>query len=181
LHCPGENYLLPDGTPDYSITCSGHGTCIDGISCMCDSAWDGFSDDCSQLACPREDVTMQDGTVQQVHCSGVGACYNDVVALNASCDANGVSAATPPQYLLQPNDYVNFYVDCASSTMTIARCLCANTATQSAPKCEAITLEEGNIVVLDPAGSRARPFPGLSTLLATALAVALLRPLRRRL
>jgi len=182
LHCPGENYLLPDGSPDYLMTCSGHGMCIDGISCMCESEWDGFSDDCSQLACPREDVTMQDGTIQQVHCSGVGACRNIVVEMgaNASCGADGVSALTPRDFVQPPNDYVAFYVDCATARMTIAQCVCANTATQSAPKCEPITLEEGNIVVIDPAASRARPFPGVSAMLATALAAALLRPLRFR-
>ena len=56
-------YRLPDGSPDYSFTCSGHGVCIDGEMCQCEPAWDGFSADCSQLACPYDDVDQPDGTV----------------------------------------------------------------------------------------------------------------------
>ena len=174
-HCPGEDYLLPDGTPDYMTTCSGHGMCIDGTTCECEEAWAGFSLDCSQLACPREEMTLADGTEANLPCTGVGTCYNDLVTLNASvtaCNAEGVTSLTPSEHVVPPIDFVAFYVNCDERTMTIARCQCTG-ITQSAPMCAPITLEQGSIQVLGAAGRRANPSLWLSLVLSTVVATAI--------
>ena len=184
LHCPGEDYRLPDGSPDYSMTCSGHGKCIDGESCLCEDEWDGyFSDDCSQLACPAEDVENDDGTTTKFFCSGVGQCANlPLTPLNgtASCDANGGYAGiTPDQYLVAqgffPNDYVAYYVNCETRMMTIAKCECPDYSTQMPPDCQRIVLAEASITVLDGAARRvdASSSRALATVaVATAFATA---------
>ena len=46
---------------------------------MCEPEWSGFSDDCSQLACPSE-LADVDGENIEVYCNNRGACANTVNA-----------------------------------------------------------------------------------------------------
>ena len=176
------------------MTCSGHGVCIDGERCQCEAAWDGaplgLPADCSQLACPSEDVAQTDGTTTKYYCSGVGMCINlPVQALNATvqaCDENGNSPLVPDQYLedgimmangevkfFQSHDYVAHYVECAARTMTIAKCDCPDPRTQVPPDCRPIILAEAEIRVLDSAARRAHPSSwGVLASLVAAMAVA---------
>jgi len=175
LHCPGEDPRGPDGEPDYSFTCSGHGRCIAGEYCECEPAWDGFSDDCSHLACPAD--PSEDEDEERTFCTGVGECINaPLVQLNDTvtvCDENGESTLSPHEFVRPPNDWVARYVDCEARTMLIAQCSCP--PMRSIPFCGEITVEEGSLTVLgSPAASRVRPSAGASFAIAMAVAVAFL-------
>ena len=177
LHCPGENYLTPSGRPDYTMTCSGHGVCIDGIACQCDAAWDGFSDDCSQLACPMMTITDANGVDSEVYCSGVADCYNpDPFPLNSTavaCDADGNPLVTPHPYLENPINFVGFYVDCETRMMTVAQCACQG-ITQAPPDCAPVQLKGDSLTVIDsPAPARVAPSRGTSVAIAAVLAASL--------
>lgn len=142
LHCPGEDPRTgPNGSlPDYTSTCSNHGICIDGSYCQCEPAWDGFSTDCSQLACPTTEEVQDDGSVVQSFCSGNGECYNTRVA-SVSCPGGNPSAVNPSDYLpaLEQSDYVAYAVDCVAGEIVFARCQCINFNFAS-PKCELISV-----------------------------------------
>jgi hypothetical protein len=164
-HCPGDEqdpkYLLPDGRPDFTYTCSGHGQCRDGTTCICEAEWSLDPDRCSLLSCPKEEVTLVDGSTDVAHCSGVGACINiKDVALNATtvaCDSAGNPLVLPEQLTPPPIvpafDYIHYAIDCQARLMTIAQCDCP-LPTQSAPKCEKINVAAAKLEVVGSAGRR---------------------------
>jgi len=162
LHCPGENYRLPDGSPDYTRTCSGHGICIDGEYCQCEAAWNGFSDDCSMLACPRTEVESDTGETELQYCNGVGTCYN-TVNTSIVCPAD-------PSGAVPNDDYVAYHVDCATNTMTLARCSCPPGFVQ--PRCAAFTATEAqNVLVTSPGTVAVQSQLLLTVVLAVSVAV----------
>jgi len=136
LHCPGAD------TTDYTTTCSGHGICIDGQYCRCEQAWNGFSTDCSQLACPSTaDASSTDGDSALQFCNGAGECYNTV---NSSVTCPTSASETVGM------DFVAQSLDCGAGTITIARCRCE--VGTIPPQCMAFTATEAtNVLVTSPA------------------------------
>ena len=85
LFCPSDvPEFLPDGRRDYTKTCSGHGTCIDGEYCDCEPAFtmpegagtileDGTiapASDCSMLSCSMNTFTDAAGNEVTAYCNG---------------------------------------------------------------------------------------------------------------
>jgi len=157
LHCPGE------AMDDYTKTCSGHGYCKDGLQCMCDPEWSGFSEDCSQLACPSSEVpsATSDTPVLQ-YCNGVGTCHNTINA-SITCPANPADSVFPP------NDYVAFSADCDAGILTIARCQCPPGTIP--PNCATFTATEAsNELVTSAARGCASREAGLTFTLSLLIA-----------
>ena len=147
LHCPGENPVGADGLVDYTMTCSGHGTCIDGLACQCEAEWSGFAADCSQLACPAEDSAV--GSAASF-CSGVGTCVN---AVNTSITCSTTPPSANEVALLVGGtvgtDFVNFHINCAKNILTVAQCQCPGGTVP--PRCEAFTADAGGNLLVSSA------------------------------
>ena len=98
---------------------------------MCEPEWSGFSDDCSQLACPSE-LADVDGENIEVYCNSRGACANTVNASIVCPDGTVESAeawiegarAAIRDPLTGTDDFVAEHVDCALGEVTFARCVC---------------------------------------------------------
>jgi len=170
LHCPGElgqaAYTLPDGRPDYTKTCNGHGVCIDGLRCECEPAWrHPDQTDCSLLACPLEESVMSDGSTLTAYCSGVGNCVNVVASFNATVSCDVVT----PYDTAVGNDHVAFSVDCSTRTMTIAQCECPQGT--SVPRCQPISVAAATITVLGAASREDRSL--IPTILAVTVGAVL--------
>jgi hypothetical protein len=166
LHCPGEDPRRPDGSKDYTQTCSGHGVCIDGQACECEAAW-SLANDCSQLACPTsavEGLASGDDESAVQYCNGVGTCYNTVNS-SISCPTSAVDTVG--------TDFVAQHLDCAVGVIVIARCQCPAGGFIK-PRCLAFTASEaGNVLVFSDA---TRTLPGrMSWLLALVSALMILR------
>ena len=153
LKCPGEEL-----NSSYTTTCSGHGVCVDGKACLCDEAWAGFSDDCSQLACPaEEDSSATDGSPALQSCNGVGTCYNTVNS-SISCPASAAETVGL--------DFVAQSLNCEANIITIARCECPTGFVR--PRCLALTATEATNVLVSHA---ARSAPGSMSLVVALVAV----------
>jgi len=188
-HCPVDynadgtlKYVRADGSPDYTRTCSGHGICAHGQACQCDPMWDGSLSgylDCSHLACPTEAVTMPNGAIQNVFCTGRGTCANteyvigatsgngSVVPTVGSC-VDGASTYIRPESF-RGDDYVSYYVDCVADKVTIAHCSCPDGTSQ--PLCGDIILAAAKLTVLSAAPRAASSPTLLVSLLASGLAM----------
>jgi len=175
LHCPSdrdangalqEAYKLDDGTPDYTSTCSGHGTCVAGLQCSCDPAWSGFTDDCSLLACPVELEEAVDGAARSNYCNGRADCLNQVFMLNgtsalgaeeetgaisgtgtAQCHGGDASTVHPADFV--GDQWVAYDVDCGLQRLTVAYCDCPVGTTQ--PYCGDVILAAAQVTVLSAA------------------------------
>ena len=158
LHCPGEP------TDDLTLTCSGHGICKDGTECLCEAAWNGFSANCSQLACPSTVVPGSEPPVTQ-YCNGVGTCYNTINS-SVSCPASAADTVGI--------DFVASYLDCDAGSITIARCSCPPGTIP--PSCNVFTATEaGNELVTSAAAGAAAPSLLMSICLAFVASASLVR------
>lgn len=169
LHCPGESPIGPNGLPDYTTTCSNHGYCIDGKRCECEQAWDGFSANCSQLACPTESANLHDGTLAPPEfCSGNGQCINTHEELSAPCHAGGASVVSP-----DPADInrVAYHVDCAENEIIFARCDCDNNINFAAPHCVPISIATAEDEIFTDSASRTMQGRLIVTLLLVACVI----------
>jgi len=186
-HCPADydggslKYTRPDGSPDYTRTCSGHGTCVGGVGCTCDAEWSGLTDDCSQLACPITMESLADGSSRAIFCNDRAECLNEVVLLNettAKSIGSDASAVKPEAH--GHVDYVAYHVDCTKQELTVAKCDCPAGTTQ--PFCGDVILAAAKVTILSSASRSqgsllAASF--LTLLAAIASSAVLLTPLRR--
>ena len=121
----GQNGYAPSACPN---SCSGHGYCNQGTTCLCFDGWNGGNSDCSLRECPKgiawaDKASGLNTGHQSIECSNAGycnritgqcECFSGFYGVNCQritcpndCNSNGVCSTISQIHDVYGDDYFN--------------------------------------------------------------------------